>query len=327
MPKVSFASKSLPEALDDQARFKLWGEICNDVFCRMGFERPEDRPFDVTLEYLAIGTVGLGHFDGTISKVTRSARNIAADGNDDLCFGINLAPAPVMVSQAGQDYLLEEGHACLMLHTEPFEVRAAASNRWVTLNMPRTRLVERLANAEDLLAPPPGAPCEALQFLRRYVVSALGTDWTGSDPSVTGHIENTLIDLMTLVLGVRDDGKEMAERRGLRAARIQAILAEIRAGFADPAFSARDVALRLGLKPHYVQNLLGETGQNFSERVLELRLQKVRTMLANPGYDSMKVSDIAYACGFSEISYFNRCFRRRFGAAPSQYRNGTGCAV
>jgi hypothetical protein len=50
MPKVSFASKSLPEALDDQARFKLWGEICNDVFCRMGFERPEDRPFDVTLE-------------------------------------------------------------------------------------------------------------------------------------------------------------------------------------------------------------------------------------------------------------------------------------
>ena len=100
---------------------------------------------------------------------------IAADANDDLCFGINLAPAPVKVSQAGQDYLLEEGHACLMLHTEPFEVRAAASNRWVTLNMPRTRLVERLANAEDLLAPPPGAPCEALQFLRRYVVSALGT--------------------------------------------------------------------------------------------------------------------------------------------------------
>jgi AraC-like DNA-binding protein len=163
--------------------------------------------------------------------------------------------------------------------------------------------------------------------LRRYVVSALGTDWTGSDPSVTAHIENTLIDLMTLVLGVRDDGEELAERQGLRAARIQAILAEIRAGFTDPGFSARDVAQRLGLKPHYVQNLLGETGQNFSERVLELRLQRVRSMLANPRYDSMKVSDIAYASGFSEVSYFNRCFRRRFGASPSQYRAGNGCAV
>ena len=132
---------------------------------------------------------------------------------------------------------------------------------------------------------------------------------------------------MTLVLGVRGDGKEMAERRGLRAARIQAILAEIRAGFTYPAFSARDVAHRLGLKPHYVQNLLGETGQNFSERVLELHLQKVRAMLANPRFDSMKVSDVAYASGFSEISYFNRCFRRRFGASPSQYRNGNGAEV
>jgi AraC-like DNA-binding protein len=32
------------------------------------------------------------------------------------------------------------------------------------------------------------------------------------------------------------------------------------------------------------------------------------------------VSDIAYACGFSEVSYFNRCFRRRFGASPTQMR-------
>ena len=107
MPKVSFASKSLPGELDDQARFRLWGELCNELFCRMGFERPEDRPFDVTLDYLGVGVVGLGHFDGTVSKVTRSARDIAADANDDLCFGINLTAMPIMISQAGQDYILE----------------------------------------------------------------------------------------------------------------------------------------------------------------------------------------------------------------------------
>jgi len=30
--------------------------------------------------------------------------------------------------------------------------------------------------------------------------------------------------------------------------------------------------------------------------------------------------DIAYSCAFNDLSYFNRCFRRRFGAAPSQFR-------
>ena len=57
--------------------------------------------------------------------------------------------------------------------------------------------------------------------------------------------------------------------------------------------------------------------------VLELRLQKARAMLASPRYDRMKVSDIALACGFNEVSYFNRCFRRRFGASPTQFRGDT----
>jgi AraC-like DNA-binding protein len=32
------------------------------------------------------------------------------------------------------------------------------------------------------------------------------------------------------------------------------------------------------------------------------------------------VGEIAYACGFNEVSYFNRRFRRRFGVSPTQYR-------
>ena len=53
---------------------------------------------------------------------------------------------------------------------------------------------------------------------------------------------------------------------------------------------------------------------------MELRLQKARGMLSDPHHDRLKISDIAYACGFNEVSYFNRCFRRRFGATPGQFR-------
>jgi transcriptional regulator GlxA family with amidase domain len=56
--------------------------------------------------------------------------------------------------------------------------------------------------------------------------------------------------------------------------------------------------------------------------VLELRLQKAQVMLADPRHHRLKVSEIAHACGFNEVSYFNRCFRRRFGATPTTARNG-----
>ena len=99
------------------------------------------------------------------------------------------------------------------------------------------------------------------------------------------------------------------------------MLAEIRGEFANPGFSAEQVARKLGLSPRRVQGLLQETGTSFTERVLELRLQRSRSMLARPRHDALKVSQIAYASGFNDISYFNRCFRRRFGASPTQYRN------
>ncbi len=57
--------------------------------------------------------------------------------------------------------------------------------------------------------------------------------------------------------------------------------------------------------------------------MLELRLQQAREMLARGANDALRISDVALACGFNEVSYFHRCFRRRFGASPAQYR-GSG---
>ncbi len=43
-------------------------------------------------------------------------------------------------------------------------------------------------------------------------------------------------------------------------------------------------------------------------------------MLADPRHQAKRIGEIAYACGFNEVSYFNRCVRRRFGLSPGEYR-------
>lgn len=82
----------------------------------------------------------------------------------------------------------------------------------------------------------------------------------------------------------------------------------------------RKVARKLGLSPRYVQDLLQGTEAGFVERTAELRLQKARRMLRDPACDLMAIAEIAYACGFNEVPYFNRCFRKRFGASPRAFR-------
>jgi len=64
--------------------------------------------------------------------------------------------------------------------------------------------------------------------------------------------------------------------------------------------------------------LLYEAGASFTQRLLELRLRKAAELLARAG--GRRISDIAFACGFNDLAYFNRCFRRRFGLTPAAAR-------
>jgi AraC-like DNA-binding protein len=52
----------------------------------------------------------------------------------------------------------------------------------------------------------------------------------------------------------------------------------------------------------------------------ELRLRKAADLLTRAGGGGGRISDIAFDCGFNDLSYFNRCFRRRFGLTPSAAR-------
>lgn len=141
------------------------------------------------------------------------------------------------------------------------------------------------------------------------------------DVDVVAHVETTLTDLLALALGAGRDAAEVAGMCGLRAARLQDVLSEIRAGFTNPGFSPDDIARKLRVTPRHVQALLQDAGSSFSARVLELRLQRARAMLADMRGGRMKIAEIAEASGFNDISYFNRRFRRRFGASPRQYRD------
>ncbi len=119
-------------------------------------------------------------------------------------------------------------------------------------------------------------------------------------------------------------GSEKTETVSGRAAQLRAILQEIAERAREPDFRAEDVARKLGVGGRYVRRLLEETERTFSEHKLEHRLAHARELLADPASKHLSVTDIALMSGFGDVSYFNRSFRRRFGATPSRTRKGNG---
>jgi AraC-like DNA-binding protein len=85
-----------------------------------------------------------------------------------------------------------------------------------------------------------------------------------------------------------------------------------------------EVALRQGITARYIHMLFESEGVTFSEYVRDQRLTRAHNVLSDRHSSGPTIAAIAYAAGFGDLSYFNRCFRRRFGATPSQVRCGMG---
>jgi AraC-like DNA-binding protein len=319
--KITFSTDILPPGLDEWKRRSLWHDRYVEVIgpCDVAFL--PDQPMAVDFNFLPTGAIGIGEYHGTMTSISRNRSQAAAISSPIYHLSYNTGRAPWSSDIGRRESPFPSGRLMLFDPDTPNTMATAERNSFRGLQIPKQRLLECVSQVDDLVCTVL-PDTTAARVLKGYVDLLCTEDGLTDDPALSAHLETTLLDLSVLALGASRDVADLACQRGLRAARLQEVLAKIRTGFADPAFSSERVARELGVTSRYVNKLLFETGETLADRVMELRLQKARAMLASPRYDRMKVSDIALACGFNEVSYFNRCFRRRFGASPLQHRGG-----
>jgi AraC-like DNA-binding protein len=245
------------------------------------------------------------------ARVTRPPQMLV-DGEDAVCLMMKTG-GQLALTQRRKQAVPQASDAIVLLYREPALLEFTSAT-YVSVRVPFSALSPAARDLEGAAARCIRHDIEALALLRTYVASLPDRI---ADPELARLTATHVYDLMALAIGASEEGRLVASRRGVRAARLQAIKADL---FADTTLDINQLAVRHQISPRYVQMLFEEAGTTFSEFALEKRLDAARGMLASPRYASWSVASIALESGFGDLSYFNRRFNRRFQMTPTDLR-------
>ena len=310
---VFFSSDSVPA----RDRLAYLREALGRSTARIDLEPVEGRPLGWSASSYSFD--GLGVISGqTNGIICHRTQQLLADGNDDFLLTANLSGAS-RIFQVGRECRLEPGDAALKSSSDVGSHDFPGPAQYLTLRIPRRRLNGMAVKPEDALARPIPANTEALRLLVDYVQVALRGRQLAS-PQLSQLFTSHVHDLIALTVGATREASDMANGRGLPAARLSAIKGDIANRLGSERLDIASIARRRGITPRYVQTLFEAEGTTFTQYVLGQRLTLARRMLTDPARRGCTISEIAFEVGFGNLSYFNRVFRRTFDATPSDLR-------
>jgi len=223
------------------------------------------------------------------------------------------------VNQYGRVAMVNEGEAVLTANGAEATFTGLTSTRVINLRLSRNLLALHVADIDALIARPIAKDNRVLKLMVGYA-KMLNDQEELATVELRRMVATHMHSLAALLLG--GDGGLGPHERGLRAARLRSIKEHIRERLGHHDLNLADVARSQHISESYIRQLLAENGTTFTDLVLAGRLTRAHHMLVDLRFGDRSISAVAYEAGFGDLSYFNRTFRRRYGATPSDVRHG-----
>jgi transcriptional regulator GlxA family with amidase domain len=98
---------------------------------------------------------------------------------------------------------------------------------------------------------------------------------------------------------------------------MQKVFSIVEAQIENSDFTVEEFAKQAGMShTQLYRKVMALTGQTPNEFIRSLRLKKAAQLILQ---QFGNVSDVAYAVGFNNLSYFAKCFKKQFGVSPNEY--------
>src|SRR5262245_8110445 len=257
-------------------RVPFFCDVFGRSIARWDLEPLGDGPFYVKAVLRSLPGLKIASAVNSVLRVART-RELVADGNDDVLLAIPLVGKDV-VSHLGREAVVADGEAVPMSNSDLSRVTNPDGNRFLGVGVPRRALASLVPRVEDAFMRPIPRDNQALRLLVGYL-KLLDEDHALASPDLRRVTVAHVHDLVALAIGASRDAAVTAEGRGLRAARLAAVKADIAAHLGGGDLTVGAIAARQHVTPRYIQRLFETEGTTFSRFMLAQRLARAHRML------------------------------------------------
>ncbi len=307
--------------IQPEDRVGAWMQVMAAKLYGLRVESIGSKPFhaDVMLRALHDVRIATGEVGAAVSA--RSPDIVSVD-NDDMIVLVSLS-GKIQVSHRLAELELQTGDAVMFGCREVLTMTNAAAVRVLAFRIPYATLA-RSGSPRDM------TPLRLikrdvanLRLLIRYAATLFEDDDIAMTPGAGLVVVEHIVDLVALAIGSPREAQEVGGQRD-DAQRLRNVKADVLRNLTWRDLSLSWFAGRHGLSTRQLYRLFERDGVSFAEFVLEQRLAASHRMILSQRFADHSISAIALQCGFGDISYFNRSFRAKYGATPSQVRSASG---
>lgn len=310
---MRFATSDLPGHLNDEERASAWVEALGAQGGQFDMRSPDTRDFFGAVELRIIGDLQVGSAMATSVDVVRSPARIARDGDDRIMLILNRSNKLTRASQFDRTITLPPGGIALFDLALPCDCRTPQGGHVMHALVPRDLLSD--LDIEALAATPLDGSSESGRLLHALIQSLLRHEV--ETPAIA---EATTTYVATLVRDLVARGPASARPRAMNLSRLTRARALIAQRYSDPELSIDMAAAEIGVSARHLQMLFAAEGDTFSKVLLAARLDAAYLLLRSVGPEQPSIAQVAFECGFRDLSTFYRRFGGCYGQPPSRLR-------
>jgi AraC-like DNA-binding protein len=161
---------------------------------------------------------------------------------------------------------------------------------------------------------------------RLFASYAVAGFQTGNDlsPSAATLFSQHLLDLLCEAFTALRPPDWPLPSKALRAAMFVRACRLIALGLSDPDLRPDLIAEELGISTRTLHRIFAREGRTVMQHIWKERVSSAAELLASTQARNRTITDIAFACGFSDLTHFSRVFAEEKGMTPSEWRRDSG---